>query len=96
MGIKRACPLCENENAWEWPVSGQDKYEIRCDICTIFQLTAGPDKGFLALSKEDRKALSAYVREQFEKTGKAVHLDWVENFRDIIADYRVRTENRPE
>ena len=88
MGKLRTCPLCENESAWEWPVSGHTYYEIRCDTCTIYFLTDGPDKGFIDLPKASRMRLSAYVRERYEATKIPVHLDWVENFRAIIDDQK--------
>lgn len=88
MGKMITCPLCEKKDAWEWPVSGQDKYEIRCDKCTIFQLTAGQDQEFIDLPKEDREALSDYVRERFGKTKVATHLDSVEKFSTIINKYK--------
>ena len=83
---QRTCPLCENTSAWEFHLSGQDSYEIRCDICTVYHLTDGPDKGFIFLPKEDRMLLSVYVREQYQKEKIPVHLDQIENFRDIIDD----------
>jgi hypothetical protein len=83
---QRTCPLCENISAWELPVPGQDKYEIKCGTCIAYYLTDGPDKGFINLPKEDRMLLSAYVREQYEKNKMPVHLDQIENFRDILDD----------
>jgi len=88
---KYKCILCESE-AEEHSVSGQDKYEIRCDICTIYYLTSVQDEGFLSLPKEDRLALSAFVRKQHEETKIPVHLDYVENFRAIIDDYKNRID----
>jgi hypothetical protein len=87
MAEQTTCPLCENKSASERHVSGHDFYEIKCETCTIYRLTDGPDKAFINLPKEARMRLSAHVREQYKTTKVPVHLDWVENFRAII-DYR--------
>ena len=90
MDIQRKCPLCGDPSAKERSVPKQDKYEVECNTCTLYHLTLEQDKGFIDLPKEDRMALSAYVREQYEKTKIPVHLDWVENFKKIIDDYKSR------
>ena len=91
MPKKIECILCESD-AEEYSISGQDKYEIRCETCTIYYLTSLQDEGFLSLSQEDRLALSAFVREQYQKTKTPVHLDYVENFQTIIDDFKGRSD----
>ena len=90
MCIKRKCPLCDNPSATQRTVKKHDKYEIECNTCAFYHLTTVQDKGFIDLPKEDRMALSAYVREQYKKKKIPVHLDWVENFKKVIDDYKSR------
>jgi phage FluMu protein Com len=80
------CPLCGKAGAKEQHIPGQDKYEIKCDVCTVYHLTQVQDEAFISLPEQKRLALSAHVREQYEKTGLPVHLDWLENFRHIVGD----------
>lgn len=85
MPIKTKCILCGNDT-WEYPVSGQDKYEIRCEVCSPFQLTQvdNSDKSFESLPEEMRKKLSIYVKTKFESTHEPVFLDDVSKFMEII------------
>lgn len=84
MNKQTNCPLCGNAGAKEIPVSGQDKYEIRCDTCTIYHLTSGQDTGFINLPKRNRLKLSAHAREHYEKTKTPVHFDYVDNFKHLF------------
>ena len=89
MAVRIRCVLCGNL-AWEYPKGAHNRYELKCDTCSVYQLASGLERGLRCLPDDDRLALSVYVREQYGKTGKPVLLDTLMNFRTIIEHYRNR------
>jgi hypothetical protein len=86
------CPLCGTEGAEEWPISGQDVYEIICrDRCKKYQMTTAfnSDEVIKTLPKEDRLILSDFVSLQFQQTRKAVFLESADMAMSIIVKQRL-------